>query len=82
VTTGGYVYCGKELGRDEPPYTCRRHAGHGTVCSHVHDRSGERRFNDAWAEYFAAHPEVLASWSHQNGRMPSGYGEIEEVTHG
>lgn len=24
----------------------------------------------AWAEYFAAHPEVLASWAHQNGYWP------------
>ena len=25
---------------------------------------------EAWAEYFAANPEVLASWRHQNGYWP------------
>lgn len=30
-------------------------------------------FEDAWEEYFEAHPETLAAWSHQNGYMPMGY---------
>lgn len=28
---------------------------------------------EAWADYFAKHPEVLASWAHQNGYWPYGY---------
>lgn len=67
-------YCGEDLGRDEPPHTCRRREGHSTVCSHIRDRGAEA-FNDAWAEYFAKHPEILASWGHQNDRWPPGYGE-------
>ena len=27
-------------------------------------------FEQAWAEYFARHPRVLASWNHQNGYWP------------
>ena len=27
-------------------------------------------FERAWREYFLANPDVLASWGHQNGRMP------------
>lgn len=30
----------------------------------------EARRQAAWDEYFAEHPEVLASWSHQNGYWP------------
>lgn len=26
--------------------------------------------DEAWAVWFAEHPEVLASWGHQNGRWP------------
>lgn len=26
----------------------------------------------AWADYFRAHPEVVASWGHQNDRWPGG----------
>jgi hypothetical protein len=28
---------------------------------------------EAWELYFAEHPEILASWAHQNGRWPPGY---------
>lgn len=31
----------------------------------------------AWAEYFAAHPDVLASWAHQNGYWPEGHVYVE-----
>ncbi|QDN94977.1 hypothetical protein FNV58_01195 (plasmid) [Streptomyces sp. RLB1-9] len=75
----GYVSCGKDLGREHPPHTCRRRHGHNTVCSHAPDLSTDRGFNDAWAEYFAAHPEVLASWAHQNDRWPPGYGDQKEL---
>lgn len=27
-------------------------------------------FEEAWARHFAEHPEVLASWRHQNGYWP------------
>lgn len=40
---------------------------------------GDPEFDRIWAEWFAAHPEVLASWSHQNGRLPPGYGEAPEL---
>jgi hypothetical protein len=40
---------------------------------------GDPEFDRIWAEYFAAHPEVLASWSHQNGYLPPGYGESPEL---
>ncbi|WP_428957887.1 hypothetical protein [Streptomyces sp. cg35] len=33
----------------------------------------QRTFEEIWAEYFAAHPEVLASWRHQNGYLPEDY---------
>lgn len=28
-------------------------------------------FEEAWKRYFVNHPEVVASWGHQNGRMPN-----------
>lgn len=30
-----------------------------------------KTFEEAWELFFANHPEVLASWGHQNGRMPN-----------
>jgi hypothetical protein len=78
VSSAGYVQCGEDLGPEYSPPVCRRRAGHNTVCSPQLDPGGER-FNDAWAEYFVAHPEVLASWNHQNGYWPPGYGEQEEL---
>lgn len=35
----------------------------------VIDRISE--FQRQWNVYFANHPEVVASWGHQNGYMPS-----------
>lgn len=75
--SSAYVFCGEDLGREHPPHTCRRRDGHNTVCSHRVDR-GSERFNDAWAEYFAEHPEIAASWNHQNGYWPPGYGEFDD----
>ncbi|MGA5598359.1 hypothetical protein ACPCSE_29415 [Streptomyces cellulosae] len=68
----GAEYCGKDLGSQYSPPTCRRLPDHGGVCSPAPDR-GSKEFNDAWAEYFVAHPEVLASWNHQNGYWPPGH---------
>jgi hypothetical protein len=65
--------CGEDLGREHPPLTCRRRPGHNTVCSPNRDR-GSEAFADAWAEYFDQHPDIAASWSHQNGRWPPGHG--------
>lgn len=39
----------------------------GELCS---DGSGEAERLAAWESYFAEHPEVLASWAHQNGYWP------------
>jgi hypothetical protein len=78
---GSYEYCGEDLGRTEPPLTCRRRKDHGSVCSPTHDR-GTDKFNDAWAEWFADNPQVLADWGHQNGYMPHGYTETVEIDHG
>lgn len=33
----------------------------------------------AWAEYFEEHPEVQASWNHQNGYWPPGHVNEEGV---
>lgn len=27
--------------------------------------------DEAWARYYRAHPEVVASWGEQNGRQPN-----------
>ncbi|MCX4799602.1 hypothetical protein OG497_37745 [Streptomyces sp. NBC_01242] len=35
-------------------------------------RQGET-FEEAWERYFDAHPEILASWRHQNAYWPMGY---------
>lgn len=35
---------------------------------------------EAWEQYFAAHPEVQASWRHQNGYWPEGMDPDEETT--
>lgn len=71
-----YDYCAAQLDREHPPFTCRRRRGHNTVCGHIKDR-GDTRYADAWAEYFAAHQEILADWEHQNGYWPPGH--IEEI---
>jgi hypothetical protein len=33
---------------------------------------GDESFEEVWRQYFAAHPEVRASWRHQNGYLPMG----------
>ena len=37
--------------------------------------SYEARRQAAWETYFTAHPEVLASYAHQNGGWPDGVEE-------
>lgn len=32
-------------------------------------------FDETWSAWFEAHPEVLASWRHQNGYLPMGAGD-------
>lgn len=76
-----YFHCGADLGRKHPPFTCNRRVAHNGRCSLAHDR-GSEEFDSAWAEYFAAHPEILASWNHQNGYWPPGHVKNEELAHG
>ncbi|MFJ4902913.1 hypothetical protein [Streptomyces sp. NPDC088727] len=37
------------------------------------DRERKEEFEAAWNAYFAANPEVQASWRHQNGYWPPGH---------
>ena len=71
-----YFYCGATVDPESAPtYTCNRRVAHKGQHSPHRDRPHQSdTFNDAWAAYFAAHPEVQASWSHQNDRMPPGHG--------
>lgn len=35
-----YLYCGADLGRDEPPHTCERRVAHDGPCPAEHDKGG------------------------------------------
>jgi hypothetical protein len=41
---------------------------------------GDPEFDAIWAAWFEEHPEVLASWRHQNGYLPADYEENPYVT--
>jgi hypothetical protein len=41
---------------------------------------GDPEFDAIWAAWFAEHPEVLASWRHQNGYLPADYEDNPYVT--
>jgi hypothetical protein len=30
-------------------------------------------FDEIWEQWFAEHPDTLASWRHQNGYLPMGH---------
>jgi hypothetical protein len=44
------------------------------------DYSEDDTREEAWDKYFAANPEVLACWGHQNGRWPHGHPNAPERT--
>lgn len=74
--TAEYFYCGATLTRPTTwTRTCNRRVAHKGSCSPHLDRPHmSDTFNDAWAAYFAARPEIQASWNHQNDRLPPGWG--------
>ncbi|WP_405924906.1 hypothetical protein [Streptomyces sp. NBC_00035] len=41
-SNGEYLFCGADLGRTEPPFTCHRRIAHNGPCSPQRDKDGER----------------------------------------